>query len=48
MIVDPWGLVLAQAQDMPTVIMADIDLAQIERARAQLPSLQHRRPEIYR
>jgi len=48
MIVDPWGLVLAQAQDMPTVIMADIDLAQIERARAQLPSLEHRRPEIYR
>src|SRR6266699_1051067 len=47
MIVDPWGLVLAQAQDMPTVIMADIDLAQIERARAQLPALEHRRPEIY-
>ncbi len=47
MIVDPWGLVLAQAQDMPTVIMAEIDLSQIERARAQLPSLEHRRPEIY-
>ncbi len=47
MIVDPWGLVLAQAQDMPTIIMADIDLAQIERARAQLPALEHRRPEIY-
>src|SRR5438132_2804842 len=48
MIVDPWGLVLAQAQDMPTVVMADIDLAQIERARSQLPCLQHRRPEVYR
>ena len=48
MIVDPWGLVLVQAQDMPTVIMADIDLTQVERARAQLPSLEHRRPEIYR
>ena len=47
MIVDPWGLVIAQAQDMPAVIMADIDLTQIERARAQLPSLEHRRPEIY-
>jgi predicted amidohydrolase len=32
---------------MPTVIMADIDLAQIGRARAQLPALEHRRPEIY-
>ena len=47
MIVDPWGLVLAQAQDMPTVIMADIDLAQIEQARAQIPCLEHRRPEAY-
>jgi predicted amidohydrolase len=40
--------VLVQAQDRPTVIMADIDLAQIERARAQIPSLEHRRPEAYR
>jgi len=47
MIVDPWGLVLAQAQDVPTVIIADIDLAQIERVRAQLPCLEHRRPQIY-
>jgi deaminated glutathione amidase len=47
MIIDPWGLVLAQAQDMPTVIMAEIDLAQIASARAQIPSLEHRRPHIY-
>ncbi len=47
MIIDPWGLVLAQAQDVPTVIMVDIDLAQIERVRAQLPCLEHRRPQIY-
>lgn len=47
MIVDPWGLVLVQAQDMPTVIMADIDLAQIERVRAQIPSLENRRPTAY-
>ena len=47
MIVDPWGLVLAQAQDMPTVIMTEIDLAQIEQARAQIPCLEHRRPEVY-
>src|SRR5947199_2060883 len=47
MIIDPWGLVLAQAQDMPSVIMAEIDLAQIEHARAQIPCLGHRRPEVY-
>ena len=47
MVIDPWGLVLAQAQDLPTVIVTDIDLSQIERVRAQIPSLQHRRPDIY-
>jgi predicted amidohydrolase len=47
MIVDPWGLVLAQAQDMPTVILSDIDLTQIEHVRAQIPSLENRRPSAY-
>jgi deaminated glutathione amidase len=47
MIIDPWGLVLAQAQDIPTVIMAEIDLARIEHARAQIPCLGHRRPDAY-
>ncbi len=47
MIIDPWGLVLAQAQDMPTVIMAEIDLSQVASARAQIPSLDHRRPQVY-
>ena len=48
MIIDPWGLVLAQAQDRPTVIMAEIDLARIDEVRAQIPSLEHRRPQVYR
>jgi predicted amidohydrolase len=48
MIVSPWGLVLAQAPDTQTVVMADIDLAQIEQARAQIPSLENRRPTAYR
>jgi predicted amidohydrolase len=47
MIIDPWGLVLAQAQDMPNVIMNEIDLDEIERVRARIPSLNHRRPNIY-
>ena len=47
MIVDPWGLVIAQAQDMPTVILSEVDLAQIEQARAQIPCLEHRRPQVY-
>ena len=48
MIVNPWGLVLAQAQDSPTAIMSDIDLKQIELARAQIPCLENRRPTAYK
>ncbi len=47
MIVDPWGLVLAQASDVPGVIMTEIDLETITRARAQIPCLENRRPEMY-
>jgi predicted amidohydrolase len=47
MIIDPWGIVLAQAQDRPTVSMAEIDLAQITEARAQIPCLDHIRPQVY-
>lgn len=48
LIVDPWGIVLAQAPDVPGVTMAEIDLEAIARARAQLPCLENRRPEAYR
>ncbi len=48
MVIDPWGLVLAQAQDQPMVIVTEIDLSQIERVRAQIPVLQHVRPDIYK
>jgi predicted amidohydrolase len=40
--------VLSQAQDSPIAIMADIDLKQIEQARAQIPSLENRRPTAYK
>jgi deaminated glutathione amidase len=48
MIIDPWGLVLAQAPDMPALITADIDLAQIDQARTHIPCLEHRKPELYK
>jgi deaminated glutathione amidase len=47
MIVDPWGLVLAQAPDRPSVIAATLDLARQEEIRSQLPSLANRRPAAY-
>jgi predicted amidohydrolase len=48
MIVDPWGLVLAQAQDEPSHIVADLDLGHQEEIRSRLPALANRRPEVYR
>ena len=48
MIVDPWGVILAQAQDTEDHIVAELDLARQREIRAQLPSLANRRPEVYR
>jgi len=48
MIVDPWGIVLAQAPDRETYITADLDFAAQETLRTQLPCLANRRPETYR
>ncbi len=39
MIVDPWGLVLAQAADTQTVITADLDLDRQDDIRRRLPAL---------
>lgn len=43
-IVDPWGRVLAEAEDSPGVFMAEIDLARVAEARARIPTLKHTRP----
>jgi predicted amidohydrolase len=48
MIVDPWGVVLAQAPDAECVIVADLDVEQQADIRAKVPSLANRRPEAYR
>lgn len=44
LIVDPWGVVIAEAtDDTPQVIVADLNLDDVVRVRAMLPSLQHDR-----
>lgn len=48
LIVDPWGVVMAQASDAPTVISAALDLTQLERVRGQVPSVANRMPIRYR
>ena len=47
MIVDPWGTVLAEVQDGVGFCVADLDLGRVAEVRAQIPSLQNRRPEAY-
>jgi predicted amidohydrolase len=47
-IVDPWGVVLAQAPDEECFIAADLDLEHQDRVRSTLPSLANRRPAFYR
>jgi predicted amidohydrolase len=44
LIVSPWGVVLAEAGTEPSVIVADIDRAEVTTARQRIPSLQHDRP----
>jgi deaminated glutathione amidase len=48
MIVDPWGVVLAQAADREGFVAADLDFTIQDDVRSSLPSLRHRRPETYR
>jgi len=44
LIVDPWGRVLADGGTAPGVVLATIDLAQVEATRRKVPSLRHDRP----
>ena len=47
MIVDPWGVVLAQAADTETFVTAELDLDHQAEIRRTLPSLANRRPQAY-
>jgi len=47
MIVDPWGVVLAQAPDGEHHVLAELDFERQSEIRAQLPVLANRRPEVY-
>ena len=44
LVVAPWGEVLADAGDDIGVTLVDLDLAEVARARAMVPSLDHDRP----
>jgi N-carbamoylputrescine amidase len=47
-VTDPWGRVIARAADgVPDLLLVDIDLGEIERARRLIPHLRDRRAELY-
>jgi predicted amidohydrolase len=42
MIIDPWGVILADAGEKPGVAIAEINPVRLEQVRRQMPCLQHR------
>ena len=47
MIINPWGTVIAQAADGEGVVVANLDMTDLERIRTAVPSLANRRPSVY-
>jgi omega-amidase len=47
MIVDPWGRIVVEVGETPTLATAEIDLSMVETVRARIPVLEDRRPETY-
>ena len=43
LIIDPWGRIIAEGGTEPGIVMAEIDLAEVAKARGRIPSLQHGR-----
>ena len=42
LVIDPWGLVLAQQAHGEGVVLADLDMGLLQQTRSNLPALQHR------
>jgi predicted amidohydrolase len=47
MIIDPWGVILAEAPNGEAVVAADLDFAELARIRRELPALDHRRVDVF-
>jgi len=48
MIVDPWGQILAQADQQEELILANLDFSVNLQVRKEIPLLDHRRTDLYR
>jgi predicted amidohydrolase len=46
-IINPWGIVVAQAQDGISTVVAEIDLGILKKTRMSFPALNHRRKDLF-
>jgi len=47
MVVDPWGEILLEADELPGLYTVDIDLEKVVKVRSHITALKDRRPELY-
>jgi omega-amidase len=47
MVIGPWGDVIAEAGEGQEILVAEIDLEQVQDARSRIPIFADRRPELY-
>ncbi len=47
MVINPWGTVLANAGVVKGAAIAPADKGRVERIRGQMPSLKHRKTELF-
>lgn len=47
MIIDPWGQIIAEADEDECLISAEIDLAEVQQVRRAIPVFEDRRPDAY-
>jgi len=46
-VVSPWGEIIAQLDEKPGILIADIDLEYVDKVRNEFPMLEHRRNDVY-
>ncbi|CAG7838058.1 unnamed protein product [Allacma fusca] len=47
MIIDPWGVIIAQACATETIIFAEINLQELHKIRSEMPVINHKRYDLY-
>jgi predicted amidohydrolase len=47
MVIDPWGIVVAQAPDQVGIVRAELDTARVASIRRQIPVLANSRPATH-